>query len=125
MGGQFPISGLIECYLVCSSGRLREVQPRHLCTEDFPIIRSRRENETHSVHPGALFAGEKCIPPYNISDEQLACFCQRCFDNVTFIFLCVRSKQRFKAPPNFFAIPPFSRSIDELRILCEKRNQFF
>ncbi len=35
----------------------------NLREEDCPFFRFRNENDTHSVHPGALFAGEKGILP--------------------------------------------------------------
>lgn len=77
------------------------------------------------MHPNALFARENGILPQHIGDKQLTCFGQRCFDNITRVFLCVESKDRFKFPQNFPVIPSFSRSIDKLRILCKKMNQLF
>src|SRR5712664_3325927 len=105
-------------------GGLRELHRSHLCQEDFPIIRSGQENDTHAVHPGALFAGEKRVFPQNNRDEKLVGVSDRGFNDVACVFLCVRGEERFKSFPDFFAIPTFSGNVDELRVFCEKRNQF-
>ncbi len=106
-------------------GGLRELHRGHLRHEDFPIIRSRRENDTHAVHPGALFAGEKRIFPENNRNEKLVGVSDRGFNEVTCVFLRVRGEERLKSFPDFFAIPTFPGSVDELGVFCEKRNQFF
>jgi hypothetical protein len=53
--------------------KCQNVAGRYLDKKDFPVIRSKYENDAHAVHPSALFAGEKGVVPSNVCNEQIAC----------------------------------------------------